>query len=99
MNNIIATRKYPAELVLWTRNQETNEPIGITEASTLGFGPGEIPAEQIWNDACDIGLIFYNSKKDTHAIFILNERQSDNSRWVFTSYKLPREVKLIVFND
>lgn len=100
MNNNLIAPELPANLVTWFTDERGGTG-GFTEASALGFKPGEFPCYRLYNDSCDVGLVLVNPSKGTKAVFnLVNE---EGGKWTLVSY--PRDnpqnkmIYLIVFND
>lgn len=71
------------------------------DASELGVSPGRIPASQLWNDSCDIGVIIESDKTGKSIEFILNEKESDAMCWYYEPLRSANSPidRVMIFND
>jgi hypothetical protein len=73
----------------------------VAEASTLGFPVGRCPYEQLYDDACDVGIRIQGRNK-VRFLFDYEGKSDDGDlqSWVFKPLEDAGPIKrVIIFND
>jgi hypothetical protein len=90
---IIESAKINANKFRWKNT------VGTAMASDLGYRAGQIPVHQIYDDACDEGLVVIGRKENKIFKFsrAMKDGEGDILGWLFQSsdYKF----SLSIFND
>ena len=90
---ILESAKIPACKFTW------NNTVGTAMASDLGFRAGQVPYRQIYDDACDIGLVLVGRRESK---IFLCKRPMANAEgeiygWLFES--ADNNFSAVIFND
>lgn len=78
--------------------------LGVAEASDFGFRAGQPPVGRCYDDACDIGCIVVNDKRETSMKFVVDHIEEDDGDLKFWSLNNcesdpSKLIKLIIYND
>jgi len=76
----------------------------VAEASDLGFRAQDNPYQQIYADACDVGVYLRSAKTDNVELFLLQGTENGEDlysigSWIYLSTTLSPPVTLVILND
>ena len=94
---LLPMNAYPISLFAWVKPNQL-----VAEASTLGFPVGKPPYEQLYNDACDVGIRIQGNKSVRFRFLEEEVNDYDNQlmSWKFVPMEDAGEIKeLTIFND
>lgn len=83
--------EYAINLFAW------NKKAGVADASTLRCRPGQVPGEQVYDDAADHGFWVRGTRTGQRVLFtLLHERRTDGeiTHWVFSAVDAPYTITI-----